>query len=386
MYYVLFDGPERPHLLPFTFTRSVADLRLGILTLRQKWERHLGGRTATITQPYLARQHPPVQSVETLYINPTFLPSPALVARVKALRSGRSLVYEEQVVAFRASAYKPRLGESLKRIPCGDLDLVHLRRNWDFIALNARAIREDFSLLTRGRSSQPVDSSNRLWGEAHQVFLEEGAQVRAASLNAECGPIYIGRSAQVMEGALIRGPFAMGDHARVRMGAKLYGATSTGPHVTLGGEVKNALIFGYSNKAHEGYLGDSVLGAWCNLGAGTDNSNLKNTYGAVRVWNYALEAYEETGLQFCGLFMGDHSRCSIHSMFNTGTVVGVSCNLFGAGFHEKFTPSFRWGRGRETSYRLDKAVEAARAMMHRRERTFTEADRLVFQHIFEAGL
>ncbi len=381
---ILFDGPQREHLLPFTATRPVADLRLGILTLREKWERHLNATTSTLTEPYLTQKYPLVESSENTYINASFLPVRALVARIKNLASHELLVYDGQPVAFRGRQSDWKRLNSLQNISCGDLGLTQVQRNWHLFIHNEQAIRDDFALLTLGRKSREIDPSNRLLGPEDQIFIEEGADVRAAFLNPSQGPIYIGKAAEVMEGALIRGPFAMGAHSHIRMGAVIYGGTSIGPHVSLGGEVKNTLIFGYSNKAHEGYLGDSVLGEWCNLGAGTSSSNLKNDYGRVAVWNYALKKYEQTGLQFCGLFMGDHSKCSIHSTFNTGTLVGVSSNLFGPGFHDRFTPSFRWGGNPKVLYRLDKAMAVAHNAMQRRNRRFTEVDRQIFEHIFNA--
>lgn len=383
MRYVLFDGFERAHLLPFTFTRPVAELRIGILTIREKWHHHLGVSTATMTEPYLAERYPPSESEENIYINASFLPVSALAQRIHALGMGQSLSYGGQLLAFRAHAHDFRSADSFEKIPCDDLDLRHVERNWHLITHNAWALSADFELLTRGRQSQLIDPTNQVWGERDRIFIEAGARVQGASLNANQGPIYIGKRAEVMEGASIRGPFALGADSRVKMGARIYGATTAGPFVTLGGEVKDAILFGYTNKAHEGYLGNAVLGTWCNLGAGTDNSNLKNTYGQVKLWNYALQDYQDSGLQFCGLFMGDHSRCGIHSMFNTGTVVGVSCNLFGAGFHDRFIPSFRWGGHAKVLYRLDKALEAAQHMMQRRGVSLTEADRRILQHLFE---
>ncbi|MEH0007339.1 MAG: putative sugar nucleotidyl transferase [Flavobacteriales bacterium] len=384
MNYILFDGPQRAHLFPFTLTRPVADLRLGILTIREKWEKYLNASTATLTEPHLTQKYPLIECAENTYINGGFLPVPSLVERIKNLSSHQLLVCDGHPVAFCGQKFDLQRINSFQKIGCGDLGLTHIQRNWHLFTHNDQAIRDDFELLTKGRKSREIDPSNQLLGPEDQIFLEEGARVRGAFLNAECGPVYIGREATVMAGALIRGPFAMGAHSRINMGARIYGATGIGPSVTLGGKVKNTTVFGYSNKAHEGYLGDSVLGEWCNLGAGTNNSNLKNDYGLVAVWNYALKKYEQTGLQFCGLFMGDHSKCSINSMFNTGAVVGVSSNLFGAGFHDKFIPSFRWGGNPKVSYRLNKAMDVAHRVMRRRNRRFTEADRQIFEYIFNA--
>ncbi|RMD70422.1 MAG: glucose-1-phosphate thymidylyltransferase, partial [Bacteroidetes bacterium] len=262
-------------------------------------------------------------------------------------------------------------------------ELLQVRQLWDIFLLNDRAIRLDFELLTHGRRSQPLSASNTVIGEG-PVFVEEGAVVEGATLNATDGPIYIGAHAQVMEGALLRGSLAICDHAVIKMGAKVYGGTTIGPWCKVGGEVQNVVFFGYSNKAHDGYLGNSVIGEWCNLGADTNCSNLKNDYGEVKLWSYEKEGFVRTGQQFCGLFLGDHSKCGINTMFNTGTVVGVSANIFGAGYPRNFVPSFAWGGPAGWStYRFDKAIATAERVMARRKVPLTPEDRLILMKVFE---
>ena len=257
-----------------------------------------------------------------------------------------------------------------------------IERPWDIFTLNAGAIEDDFNRLTAGRTSAPVPSSNRVIN-GDRVFLEEGARAECAILNAHTGAIYLGRDSEVMEGVMIRGPFALGDQGVIKMGAKIYGATTVGPGAKAGGEINNSVIFGNSNKAHDGFLGNSVIGEWCNLGADTNNSNLKNNYSEVKVWSYAEKTIVGTGLQFCGLFMGDHSKCGINTMFNTGTVVGVFANIFGAGFPAKHIPSFTWGMPEEgTLFLPDKAIELAERVMARRNVMLSDADRELVSQLY----
>ncbi|RMG85869.1 MAG: glucose-1-phosphate thymidylyltransferase, partial [Bacteroidetes bacterium] len=273
--------------------------------------------------------------------------------------------------------------EELASFETNNLDLFRIKNLWDITRFNARAIQLDFDLLTANRTSAPISATNRILGEEN-IFMEPGARVEFATINATAGPVYIGKDAEIMEGALIRGPFAMGEHAVVKMGAKIYGATTLGPWCKVGGEVSNSVLFGYSNKGHDGFLGDSVIGEWCNIGADTNNSNLKNNYTEVKLWNYPAGRFIKTGQQFCGLFMGDHSKCGINTMFNTGTVVGVSANIFGDGFPRNFIPSFAWGGAAGfTTFKTDKAFETAEAMMRRRNKTLDTLDRVILLKVFE---
>ncbi|MHA6280763.1 GlmU family protein [Salinimicrobium sp. CAU 1759] len=382
MNYILFDGAVRAQLLPFTFTRPVADIRVGILTIREKWEKLLNTTTSTITEDYLAEKWPMVEMEENIMINAAFLPTTELVEQIKNLQPGEGIFYEEDVVAFHA--YEE---QEVNFADCVNIEMegkaMMVEQTWDIFRLNGEAIAADFELLTQDRKSQKLSSTNQVIG-AENVFLEEGAKVECAILNASEGPIYIGAGAEVMEGNIVRGPFALCDHATLKLGAKIYGPTTVGPHSKVGGEVNNSVIFGYSNKGHDGFLGNSVLGEWCNLGADTNTSNLKNNYAEVRLWDYASEKFAPTGLQFCGLMMGDHSKCGINTMFNTGTVVGVSANIFGAGFPRNFIPSFSWGgSGGTTTYKTEKAFEVAEVVMARRDIEFSEEDKAILEQVFE---
>ncbi|MFD2519063.1 GlmU family protein [Salinimicrobium flavum] len=382
MNYILFDGAVRTQLLPFTFTRPVADIRIGILTIREKWEKFLSTTTSTITEDHLSNKWPMVEMDENVMINASFLPTPELVEQVHNLQPGEAIFHEEDVVAFFALE-----DQDVEFDKCTTIEMegrsLRVEHTWDIFKNNGEAIALDFELLTQDRKSQPISNTNQVI-VPENVFLEEGAKVECAILNASEGPIYIGAEAEVMEGSIVRGPFALCDHATLKLGSKIYGPTTVGPHSKVGGEVNNSVIFGYSNKGHDGFLGNSVLGEWCNLGADTNTSNLKNNYAEVRLWDYASERFAPTGLQFCGLMMGDHSKCGINTMFNTGTVVGVSANIFGAGFPRNFIPSFSWGgSGGTVTYKTAKAFEVAEKVMARRDIEFSEEDKAILEHVFE---
>ena len=383
MNYILFDGPSRNNLLPFTFTRPVADIRVGILTIREKWENHLGSTTTTITEDYLSEKYPMVEMDDNVMINASFLPNTKLVEIIKGLKENQAVFSGENVIAFFAKDSQDEVDfDSYDAIEYNDM-VLKIEHTWDIFATNGDAIQADFDTLTKGRQSQPIPSSCNILGAEH-IFIEEGAKLEFTTLNASSGPIYIGKDAEVMEGSIIRGPFALCDHATVKLGAKIYGPTTVGPHSKVGGEVNNSVIFGYSNKGHDGFLGNSVIGEWCNLGADTNNSNLKNNYAEVRLWDYETEGFAKTGLQFCGLMMGDHSKCGINTMFNTGTVVGVSANIFGSGFPRNFIPSFSWGgHSGFTTYLTKKAFEVAEVVMKRRSIEFSEVDKHILEHVFE---
>ncbi|WP_299334452.1 GlmU family protein [uncultured Psychroserpens sp.] len=383
MNYILFDGPSRNNLLPFTFTRPVADIRVGILTIREKWEQYLGNTITTITEDYLSEKYPMVELDENVMINASYLPNPSLVKLITSLEENQAVFHGEEVIAFFAKEAQDDIDfETYHAIEYDDT-LIKIEHTWDIFAKNGDAIQADFELLTNNRNSQPIPNSNNILGAQH-IFIEEGAKLEFVTLNANSGPIYIGKNAEIMEGSVIRGPFALCDHATVKLAAKIYGPTTVGPHSKVGGEINNSVIFGYSNKGHDGFLGNSVLGEWCNLGADTNNSNLKNNYAEVRLWNYETQGFARTGLQFCGLMMGDHSKCGINTMFNTGTVVGVSANIFGSGFPRNFVPSFSWGgHSGFTTYLTKKAFEVAQVVMKRRNIDFSEEDKAILEHVFE---
>lgn len=382
MNYILFDGAVRNQLLPFTFTRPVADIRIGILTIREKWEKFLNTTTSTITEDYLSEKWPMVEMDENVMINAAFLPTVELIEQIKNLQPGEAIFHEEDVVAFHAYEEQDVEFDSCTPVEMEGKAMI-VEHTWDIFRLNAEVIADDFELITEGRKGQKLSSTNRVIAPEN-IFIEEGAKVECAIINASEGPVYIGADAEVMEGSIIRGPFALCEHATIKMGAKIYGATTVGPYSKVGGEVSNSVIFGYSNKGHDGFLGNSVLGEWCNLGADTNTSNLKNNYAEVRLWDYGSEKFAPTGLQFCGLMMGDHSKCGINTMFNTGTVVGVSANIFGAGFPRNFIPSFSWGgSGGTTTYKTTKAFEVAEKVMARRHIEFSEQDKAILDQVFD---
>ncbi len=382
MNYILFDGPHRNALLPFTFTRPVADIRVGILTIREKWEKHLGYTTTTITEEYLSDKWPMVEMENNVMINASFLPNEILVEMVKNLELNQAIFQDEEVVAFYAKEGEEVDFDSFEVIEFTE-ECIKIENTWDIFQKNDVAIREDFELLTEDRYSQPIPKSVNVLSPEN-IFIEEGAKLEFVTLNASTGPIYIGKNAEIMEGSVIRGPFALCESGRVKLATKVYGATTVGPHSVIGGEVNNSVLFGYSNKGHDGFLGNAVLGEWCNIGADSNNSNLKNNYEEVKLWSYETENFAKTGLQFCGLMMGDHSKCGINTMFNTGTVVGVSANIFGAGFPRNFVPSFSWGGASGfTTYVTKKAFDTAKIVMARRNVEFSEEDAKILEHVFE---
>jgi UDP-N-acetylglucosamine diphosphorylase/glucosamine-1-phosphate N-acetyltransferase len=383
MNYILFDGTVRNALLPFTFTRPVADIRIGILTIREKWETQLGTTTTTLTEEYLQEKFPMVEMEQNIMINAAFVPNNELVALVQNLKTNQAIFAGDEVVAFFTTENQEEVDFDSYEILDFDTNCIKIEHTWDIFAKNDQAIREDFQLITTDRTSQPIPKSVNVIAPEN-IFIEEGAKLEFVTLNASTGPIYIGKNAEIMEGSVIRGPFALCEEAQVKLATKVYGATTVGPHCRIGGEVNNSVLFGYSNKGHDGFLGNSVLGEWCNIGADSNNSNLKNNYEEVKLWSYETENFAKTGLQFCGLMMGDHSKCGINTMFNTGTVVGVSANIFGSGFPRNFVPSFSWGGASGfTTYLTKKAFEVAKVVMSRRHVDFTETDAKILEYVFE---
>lgn len=383
MNYVLFDGPERENFLPFTFTRPVGEIRLGILNIREKWEGYLKTAISFATEDYLSVKFPLVLESDNICINGSFLPDVKLLDAIHALDMGQALIYDDRLVAYRSERIQDPNDFSVFQHSILEHEPLQIKFTWDIFAKNAEALEADFDFLTEGRKSQPISGTNKLICP-ERIFLEEGVKVEYCMLNATDGPIYLGKNAEIWEGALIRGGLALCHNAVVKMGAKLYGANTIGPHSKVCGEVSNAVIFGYSSKGHEGYLGNAVLGEWCNIGADSNNSNLKNNYAKVRIWNYATEKFEQTGLQFCGLMMGDHSKSAINTMFNTGTVIGVNSNIYVPGFPRNFIPSFSWGGASGFStYLPKKAFEAAEVMMARRGVAFNQIEADILNHVFE---
>lgn len=387
---ILFDNEVRDRLLPLTYTRPTCELRVGMLRIREKWERWLQGSIAYITQDYLAEKFPVEHGKDNYIINGSVMPSPQLVRLIRQMDYNEAFLRGEELIVARLDEEQiERLIEDddigeLRGYELEGTDYIKLDNIWDIYRHNARAIEDDFKLLTRGRTSETLSDSNRVVGPRDRIFLEEGARAECCTFNTEAGPIYIGKDALLMEGCLIRGGLAVGEGAVIKMGAKIYGATTIGPYCRAGGEINNSVLMAYSNKGHEGYLGNSVIGEWCNLGADTNVSNLKNSYEEARLWSYTEERFVPTGQQFCGLFMGDHSRAGINTMFNTGTVVGICCNIYGEGFPRNFIPSFSMGgkNGLQT-FSTAKAFEAAERMMARRNTGLDIPERLILLRIFE---
>lgn len=387
--FVLFDGEERFHLLPFTYTRAIADIRIGILKIYEKWNIALQQDCDIFAHQYLQLKYPLEINQDAIFINASVLPTAELAERIASLSSGQVLYNNTgKVIALRPEQHVSTLNhlhmlsKTLNKVEIVS-ELQYLKHPWDIFTFNGAQIQSDIKLMKLEPNGHLLEKDNKVLNPEN-IYVEEGATALWSMLNAKDGPIYLGKDTEVMEGAIIKGSFALCEHASVKMGAKIYGDTTIGPHSKVGGEVGNSVIMGYSNKGHDGYLGNSVLGEWCNLGADTNNSNLKNNYSTVKAWCYPAGKEISTGLQFCGLMMGDHSKCGINTMFNTGTVVGVSANIYGGGFPDKFIPSFSWG-GSEglVPYEFDKAMETAKKVMERRKVTLSEIDQQILWQVYE---
>ena len=384
---ILFDGESRQKLLPLTYTRPVGNLRIGIMTINEKWEKAFNTKVSYATEDYLSTKFPMTRGMDNVLINGGLCPDGKVENAIKNLYPGESLKKEGKTLAVRLDPDELVSYLNGKEFSCFvgkeyDDEVILIENSWDIFAKNGEALELDYQVITEGRTSQPLSKSNTLIGG--RIFIEEGATVEGAIINTTTGPVYIGKDAEVMEGSLIRGGLALCEHAGLKMGAKIYGPTTIGPHSKAGGEVSNSIIYGFSNKGHDGFIGNTVIGEWCNLGADTNTSNLKNNYAKVKLWSYETERFANTGLQFCGLIMGDHSKCGINTMFNTGTVVGVSSNIYGAGFPRNFIPSFAWGgSGGMMEFRYKKAAEVAQAMMARRGLEFDEVEDGIVKHVNE---
>ncbi len=376
---ILFDEDIRSKLLPLTYTKPSSELRIGITTIREKWLYYFENISWKSAE-YLSSKYPIILESDNIFIVGNLIPNPTIIEKIKNLSLGEGLIYKEKLIVFRSEVYNP--DQISKKTEYYD-DLIVVENTWDLFQYNDALIKLDFDLITSNKKSQELDRSNNFLSNEN-IFIEEGAKVQFATLDASTGPIYIGKDAQIMAGALIQGPLALCEHSVIKMGAKIYGATTIGPWSKVAGEVQNSVIISFSNKGHDGYLGNAVLGEWCNIGADSNNSNLKNNYTKVKLWNYTSGRFENTGLQFCGLIMGDHSKCGINTMFNTGTVVGVSANIFGAGFPRNFIPSFSWGGAAKIdTYPISKALQTAEIVMARRKIELSEADKNILSHVFE---
>lgn len=383
--YILFDGKEREAMLPLTYTRPVGEIRIGIQRIREKWESYLGETCSYQTQDYLSEKYIKKSAAQNVFINGAACPNDSLWLAIQSLQDRQCLISGEILLAACTTEahldWKDLSG--LESVAYNN-EWLHVSNLWDIFSKNGLAIEADFKRITKDRVSQPCSNSNTIIGDSSLLFIEEGASVEGACINLNNGPVYIGLEAEVMEGSLVRGPLALCEHATLKLGAKIYGPTTVGPHSKVGGEVNNSVIIGYSNKGHDGFLGNSVLGEWCNIGADSNNSNLKNNYAEVRLWDYQTGRFANTGLQFCGLVMGDHSKCGINTMFNTGTVVGVSANIFGSGFPRNFVASFSWGGASGFStYKTSKAFEVASKVMERRNLIFDEIEKNILEKVFE---
>ncbi len=384
MNFVLVDDSEKwKDFLPLAFTRPLSEIRIGILTIKEKWELFLKTECSYSTQKYLSAKYPLKEEKESVFINSVFCPGASLCEAILSLKSGEALMKGDQLIAFKGGLNDLQNAPSLQKIEFSS-ETFSINHVWDLFQKNAEALKNDFELLTKGRKSQTLSSTVTVIGDKNLVFLEEGAKAEACILNTSSGPVYLGKEAEIMEGSVVRGPFALCEHSALKLSTKIYGATTIGPHCKVGGEVNNSVIFGYTNKAHDGFLGNSVIGEWCNLGADTNNSNLKNNYGNVKIFNYSKNKQIDTGLQFCGLIMGDHSKSGINTMFNTGTVVGVGSNIYGGGFPNTVIPNFSWG-GSEgfEDYRLEKLFETAERVYERRGLKFGAVDKQILTAISE---
>jgi len=385
MNYILFDTEQtKKKLLPLTYFRPVAEIRCGILNLKEKWEHYLHQPVSYLTEIYLQEKFPVRYQNENIYIDASILPDENLVKSVQNLKKGDILIDTgNHIIAYNTGVHaygqRPRLsGEKV----VFSAPINAIKHTYDVFQKNAGEIQKDFQLITRDKTSATLSSTNTVIGNG-KVFVENGTRIEACIFNTDEGDIYIGKNVTILEGSMIRGPFAALSQSVIKMGSKIYGGTTLGPNTKAGGEIKNVVFLGNSNKGHDGYLGDSVIAEWCNLGAGTNNSNLKNNYSNVKLYDYSSREFVDTGLQFCGLIMGDHSKCGIATMFNTGTVTGVNANIFGSGFQPKFFPSFKWGGQPPVDYRYEKALEVARTVYKRRNKEMDEIEQRLFKNVYE---
>lgn len=383
MQLVFSDAQYWHNFLPLTFTRPVAELRCGILTFAERWKKLLDTQTATyLTEDYLQIKFQTPKPQESLFIIPNFLPTEKVLNQIKNLKIGEALVYRDELLAARVNMD----GFSLKQIETMtevDEVLVFFEKHTDLFSYNEQAINFDFDLLTRGRTSQPLSLTNGFLGNKENLFIEEGAEVEFSTLNCRNGKIYIGKNVEIMEGSHLRAPIALCEHSILKLGTKIYGATTIGPHCKFGGEIGHTVVLGYSSKGHDGYIGNSVIGEWCNMGAGTSSSNLKNNYGNVKLWNYQSFLFEDSGLQFVGVIMGDHTKTAINTKINTGTVMGVTSNIFTSEFPPNQVESFSWGGMKDDErYRLDKAFEVMQRVMYRRNRVLSEEDKEIMAYLY----
>ena len=369
-----FDSENIASLYPLTLTRPAADLRVGICTIAEKWKIRLSANQfGYITSEHLSKKFTKIENADLL-INGHLLPNDILLKAVSNLKSGQAL--------YQGNVLLASYGQEFEKIEFEN-PISLIQRPFEIFKLNHQEIISDFDILTKNRTSATLSNSNKHFGK-YPIFLEDGAVAECATFNSNDGPIYLGKNTEVMEGSIVRGPLAMCEGSKLKLGTKVYGATTLGPFCNVGGEVNNIVLHGYSNKGHDGFLGNAVLGEWCNIGSDTNCSNLNNTYEEVKVWNYASSRFERSGQQFCGLIMGDHSKCGINTMFNTGTVVGVACNLFGAGFPRQFIPDFSWGGASGfVPHQMPAVEKTAKLVMVRRNKDFNENEQSILHWIYD---
>lgn len=383
---ILTDLPQdRLNLLPFSYTQPNSEIRIGITTITEKWNNSFKCNIAFLTENYLQNKYAFNIDSNYIYVNSTVIPNNELINTIQNLPDNTCLFYNDIFIACKTTqqlSYE-RINEDLDKFEklTFKFELLKINYIYDIFKYNGKVLNYDFEQITKNRTSNPLSRTNTILG--NNIFVEEGVKAECATINTLNGPVYIGKNAEIMEGSIIRGPFALCNNATTKLATKIYGPTTIGPHCKVGGEINNSVFFGYANKAHDGFLGNSVIAKWCNIGADSNNSNLKNNYANVKLWNYTGKHFKDTGLQFCGLFMGEHSKCGINTMFNTGTVVGVSANIFGAGFPRNLVPSFSWGGSHGfIDYKLNKALQVAEIVMKRRNIPLTETDINILEHVY----
>lgn len=384
MQLVFSDAQYWEDFLPLSFTRPIAEMRVGILTFTERWQKLLDiQKTSYITEDFLQEKFKKPEDEQSLFLVPNFLPNDEVLTQIKNLKLGEALVYNNELLAANINMDNFSLNQIEKMTDITE-ELLFFKKPTDLFSFNDKAIDFDFDLLTKGRTSQPLSSTCGFLGDTKDLFIEEGASVELATINCKTGKIYIGKDAEVMEGCNLRGPIALCEGSKFNLGAKIYGATTVGPHSKVGGEVNNIVIFGFTNKGHDGFVGNSVIGEWCNLGADTNSSNLKNNYASVKLWSYKSKRFEDTGLQFCGLIMGDHAKTAINTQLNTGTTVGVAANIFKPNFPPNLVENFSWGGMKcDEKFKLEKAYEVSAKVMERRKVTLTQDDKNILRYIFE---
>lgn len=388
----LVDAPDsHENLLPLSFTRPVADFRIGISTIREKWEQHIPGIYNYLPVDYLREKFGDVSNpdAEAIFITGALIPDKEVADAILSMQPGEALCKNDTLLAFRG-ILSHLINKEYKTLEYPGQPRI-IKYVFDIFRLNPEMIAEDFHRLTAGRKSQPLSDSNRVIGDftdsegRQMLFIEEGASIEGATINLRKGPVYIGRNAEIMEGSCVRGPLALCEKAKIRMGSKIYGGSTFGPYCKVGGEIDNAVFFGFSNKAHDGYLGNAVIGEWCNIGAGVNASNLKNDYSKIRVWNYKSQTFMRTDLQFCGPIIGDHTKIGVNCMLNTATVLGVGVNIHGSGFPRVFVPSFSEGSPVTgfTNVSMKKFHDIAERVMSRRDLRLTDIDNRIYEKVYE---